>query len=294
MSLPNFIFFLIGTGLEVTWLWENAHGFTLSKRLRDFWELPWIRPRRIGVGLGMGAAQALVSLILFSFRDVFISISDPVIGMVFALEGLFLLYAGITGDRLLPRVNKMTILGVQLIITSGLIVAESAFNPLVLVFQLILPGCIVIILALRKRPISLVVKALLYFWYLISLVLLVYQNGDVLVFEMPEWTILDAFLAGAVSFYLLLNAIFAIRFFLIVSSLLLPANHPLAAGLIPRLFSDEQFDPLRFGLTLAVILALIALNEWLHFMSMILFINILVVVSIQFVFRGKTVLDETR
>ncbi len=287
MSLPTCFLFLAGMALEVLWLWHPAHaGPFLTKRFTlagfNLQRSHWLM-----LGLPLLALFLAGLAYLLGLGDLYISLDNYFVGLFFVCFGLYILTAGVVSNHLLPRVNEKTVLGVQIIIAVSLLVTPASYNPWALFFLLELPMLVTAYLVARQTPLGTITKAVIYCWYLFSLVLLAYQNGSVLVLEKSHPNLLEGFLTGVMLVFLLLHMLFSIRFFLVASSLIIPANRPLVGRLMPHLFSDEQVSPRRFILLLAVILAIIGLNAWLKILPMLWLVNLAVILSTQLLFRPE-------
>lgn len=77
------------------------------------------------------------------------------------------------------------------------------------------------------------------------------------------------------------------RFFLMVSSLILPRNRVLIPPVMERLFSDEQVALRPFLLFTALMTGLVLANGWLRWVPADTLASVLVVISVQWLFRSE-------
>jgi len=206
---------------------------------------------------------------------------------IFIGLGLFLLYFGVVDPRLLPRVNEQTVLVVHTTIILNLLLNSPRPSPLILL-ALLVPTIGVLYLALTKRTISPVAKALVYLWYLVSLLLLAIQNdfGGLFSTSVSEPTLLESYITGAASIFLLLHSLFLIRFFLMVSSLIFPYNWRYMQTVMPKLFSDEQIPLWQVLVLEGIVVGIVVLNAVFGVASSTAVANILVLVAVWWM-RGR-------
>ncbi|HNT23574.1 MAG TPA: hypothetical protein PKM21_04370 [Anaerolineales bacterium] len=290
MTVSTFIAFLYGMFLEVAWLWDQAQGkkFFPWQRTPEGWQrIPMRKLQWAVVVLGLGAAALIGILEFLGVSGASADISQPIPFMLYTAIGLFVFGAGVIWDGLLPRVNEITILGVQLIVMLGLVISGGRPNPWATTFVLIVPAGVMLYLVARKQPPGMATKAIIYLWYTFSLILMLYQSGFGEMISRNTFSLPEAFVLGTTFIFFLLHALFAIRFFIIVSSLILPRNRRFLPIMISRLFSDEQIPIRRFILLLAIVSGVIALNAWIGLIDTYLFVSLSVMIGTQVLFQAK-------
>lgn len=287
MSLESFVFMLLGITVELLWLWGNAHG----------WEDAPVQPRLVAspapmhwtLATGAGVVALLVVLVLrlFKVNEETTSLSDGLPFMIFTLLGVFIFFAGVIGTGLLPQVNERSIIATQLIVLFGLVWGQGLSLGWILGLAVV-PVGLVLLLVLRRKPFGPVAKALMYLWYLFMLIVQTYQDRETMgYFNDGNLSLPAAFAVGATLVFLILHGLFAVRFFLIVSSLVFPKNRSAVGAMMPRLFQDEQISPLRFFAVLAVLLAAVAGLIYFQLAPSGLLLNAAVLLSVQLLFRSK-------
>jgi hypothetical protein len=204
---------------------------------------------------------------------------------------MFVLVAGVIADGLLPRVNEAAILAVVSLTALGTMagLAEGGLeaNGFTLATGLLVPIIVALVLAFHRRAFSPVAKAVIYLCYLFALLYSVYLGGADKLLNGNDLRLTEGLVFGGVSIFVLLHSMFAIRFFLIVSSLVFRRNRPLVAMIMPRLFSDEQVCLRRVAMFLPVMGAAVIANAWLHFVEPHVLLTIMSMVCVQFLFRSE-------
>jgi hypothetical protein len=289
MTLEVFVLFLLGMALEVVWMWEAAHAQAQKKVEMAFVAqmLPdtWI----IQAGLIMLAGAAFGGLHLLGIDQVYTSLDDGPVFLLFTLIGLFILIEGIFGSHLMPPINERSVLSTQLLVAAGMLTGAMQLPSTVLWALGIFMLLISLILLLQRQSLPPIRKALVYAWYLALLLGLSVMNGDVALFSARNLNLTSGFAFGLVFIFLLLHALFFIRFFLIVCSLILPRNRKFIGYMMPRLFNDEQVQPLPFMLITLGLTAAVWINSHLNLLPNALFISLCVLVSIQWQARVSKV-----
>jgi hypothetical protein len=204
----------------------------------------------------------------------------------------FLFVFGMVHPKLLPRINEQTIVVINLVVLYSLLsTSQLAWY---WIAALLLPSLGVLVMALTTRIIHPMLKSLLYFWYLICLFIMAYQNNYEMFFKPTSelrLTSLDYFIGGAAGIFLLLHSIFLVRFFLMLSANILPYNRYLINLAMPQLFDDQQIPRLKFLGILALFAGIAALNHFTSFASSLSVLNVLILLAAHFMDRPFT-LDQ--
>ncbi len=285
MSLLSFIFFMLGALLEILWLWDDAHpqtGLPKGSRLLagTFGRVQWIQA-------GLCAAAGLLAAVVYLLgaAQVRVSLDDGLVFVIFVALGLFVLAFGVVADGLLPRVSEKSILMVLLLVILNNL-AGGGNNP-ALPLLLALPAAVLIYLMFSTRALPPLAKAAVYLVYLAALLVNAMQAGALEGFSAADFTPGEALVFGIAFIFLLLHGLFAIRFFLIVSSLALPRNWPLVRQVMPRLFADEQMPPWRFGLFALALGGLLLLNDATGLVPRAALLNLALMASVQLFFNPR-------
>lgn len=292
MTLEVFVLFLLGMALEVVWMWKAAHAQaqekTVTASVAQMLSDNWI----IQAGLVLLAGAAFGGVHLLGIDQVYTSLDDGPVFLLFTLIGLFILIEGLFGSHLMPPINERSVLSTQLLVAAGMLTGAMQLPSTVLwalgIFMLLLS----LFLLLQRQSLPPIRKALVYAWYLALLLGLSVMNGDVVLFSAHSLNFTSGFAFGVVFIFLLLHALFFIRFFLIVCSLILPRNRKFIGYMMPRLFNDEQVQPLPFMLITLGLTAAVWINSRLNLLPNALFISLCVLVSIQWQVRVSKVQSQ--
>jgi len=285
MTISAFAAFCLGILVEIVVLWEQ------SRRQCN------IPPRQWGfLGLRLSTEQliiatafvtviALVTSFKLSGLAVYtVSLDQVIIGMLFVGLGLFLVYFGVVDPRLLPRINEQAALSVHIIVALGLALTiedEGALRIFALVFALPTIGLITI--GLTKRILAPIPKALVYLWYLMCLFALALQSDFSTVTQpiSAPFSLFDAFMVGASGVFLILHSLFLIRFFVLVSSLILPRNRRYMGFAMPHLFDDEQMPRWQVFVLQGLVAGVLLLNSKFNLAPNITAVSTLVLIIVQ-------------
>lgn len=245
MSLQAFIALCLGFVVEILVLWEQA---SLDDADQD--PVRW----RFGSGMAVSRQQfliavaftvaliltGLVRLVGWASHDVYMG--QMIIDAIFVALGLFAIYYGVFNPILLPKINEQVVLSVHTtVVVNYLLGAPGPLDaPYAVGLGVVTLGLLGVSLTQRRLPPLL--KALLYLWYLISLLAMTLQNDFAALTEPASTPIplTEAFVTGAAGIFLIMHGLFLVRFFLISSSLILPANRRYIGLAMPELFSDRQ------------------------------------------------------
>jgi len=285
MDLASNLAIAAGIIVEILLLWETSDRQKKNQPAPGFLSSGLSRLQEV-IGLVL-----LVSWGVIALADYF----DPPLslGALSALQSyimlpsfMFLFVFGMVSPKLLPRVNEQTIVVVSLVALYGLFsLTQLEWFWLA---ALLLPALGVFVMALTTRVIHPYLKSLLYFWYLICLFIMVLQSN----FEMfirpaseLELTLFDHFIGGAAGIFLLLHSIFLVRFFLMLTALILPSNRYLMTLAMPQLFDDQQIPRLKFLGILALFGVILAFNHWSGLVASVSMLNILILLAVHFLER---------
>jgi hypothetical protein len=277
MTLPAFIFFMTGLIMEALWLLANAGGRS---------ESDWVR-KTLGLEAAVLVVGALLAglVALFGGAQVTVSLDDAWVGWIFVILGLFLLAAGILAPTLLPRVSEQSILIVQFIILVNLFQPGVVIPIFGMLIFSILPILLILWLVLRKTSPSPILKLFIYFWYLIILVAQTFLSGQMALFNQPALNLFEGFTFGAVFFFIILHGLFLVRFFLIITSLILPRNRKNAIDAIRTIFFDDQISIPSFLLFMLATAAITVLLNRFQIPMANLWTSLLIVLIIQLAFN---------
>jgi hypothetical protein len=284
VTLSAFVAFSLGVAVDVLRLVErNREGPypQNSAVMRALAALPVLSLERWIIAL-LGAAAVLViaALEVTGWGRQRATLDRVAVALPAGLMVAFALYYGLLSARLMPRVNEATILATNTAVVLGLVLHTGLDDRLILL-GLALPTAGMLIAALRSRAPRPFVQALAYLWYLMGMLALTIQNGPLDLTNQSDLSLFEAFILGAALTLLFLHSFFLIRFFLMVSALILPRHHPYLAEAMPHLFESEQ-APLWQILALEglVIVPLLA-NARFDLAPSLTVINVLVLVVIQ-------------
>lgn len=285
MTLEAFVLFMLGMSLEVVWLWEAAHtqADNQSKTASIARMLPGAWFTQAGLIVLAGAAFGLVHLL--GVDQVYTSLDDAPVFILFTLIGLYVLIAGVIGSHLLPPIHERSVLSTQLLVAAGLLTGALQLPSTVLWGLGSVMLLLSLFLLLQRQALPPIPKALVYAWYLALLLGLSLMNGDAALFAARDLDLTSGFTFGVVFIFLLLHGLFFIRFFLIVCSLILPRNRKFIGEMMPRLFSDEQAHPVLFALVTLGLIAAVWLNAHFNLLPGALFTSLCVLISTQLMAR---------
>ncbi len=263
MRIDTLIALTLGVLIEVLSLWEIARREQGKTVLLPYLP-PWLTPERV-VMLGL-TVFALLAMGLFRLGDIQelgAGMTDAWMMTVMVPAGLFAFGFGLLHPVLLPRVNERMLFtvfatsSVSAILNGGLVLGETW-----VLGGFIALGALLFWASVSERWLPSGLQALAYFGYLSGLFWMGY--GQVSTFATaPASTLMpiDAFLFGIVGLFYVLHVLFWVRFFLIVSSMLLPNHWHYLPDIMDRLFTNSQNTPKEIGISLGVALGFLALNQ---------------------------------
>lgn len=284
MPIGILIAFLLGIAVEIALLFERSN-----------MEPPAFAPRIahqidqrivIIVPCVLAALVAYLAVGIVGELNTEVSLDDEIIGAIFVGIGLMALFYGFISVDLLPSVSEQNVAVVHLIVLISLILnGIPAVDRSVSLALFIVPSLILLYLGISQRTLRPTFKALVYFWYLILLMIVAAQNDLGNVFNALDLTLFEGFTAGMIFIFLLLHGLFFLRFFLIVSSLIIPRNRPSVAPLMTHLYSDRQLPPARFLLLVVIAAGLLLLMIGLNIFPEQTAINLAVLFGAQVILK---------
>ncbi len=289
MTLQVFIFFAFGILAELILLGEaalqqqpvvNTNSMLLGRLLMP--------TRVIIAGLALFSALCLLIVHLLGVAGMSVYINTPLIGISFVFLGVFVFFAALAANFFLPVINEQTILVVQALVLYYVFSGGKpvAWMPLAVLASV--PALVSLGLILWRQPVPASFKALLYLWYLVTLMVIPFQSNQVEYFRRAQLTALEGAFFGSLLVFLIIHGLFTVRFFLITSSLILPRNQAYVARVMPFLFSDEQVPLGRLAFTAGLLAALILLNRVMGLVPEAVILSFGVMFAVQFLSQRKT------
>ncbi|GAB4484304.1 MAG: hypothetical protein OHK0031_08290 [Anaerolineales bacterium] len=281
MNLAQTLAIVAGIVVEILLLWETAERQN-PKPIKSGLLAPRFNRLQENIVLTFGIFWALIVLADFFQLDFGSKIISALQETTMFVAFSFLFVFGLVHPKLLPRINEQTLL----VITLAAIYQLNSVQALTgyQLAALLAPSLAVLAMIFTNRTLSPLLKSLLYFWYLTCLLLLALQNGYAIFSSaaQPEKDVIPYFITGAAGIFLLLHSIFLVRFFLMLSALLLPQNRWLISQAMPQLFDDHQLPHLHFFTILTFFAALIALNHFTGFTSSANLVSLIVLLTAHF------------
>ncbi|PWH11779.1 MAG: hypothetical protein DDG60_16515 [Anaerolineae bacterium] len=296
MTLAAYLAVISGILIEILLLWEAA-----DRRNTLLHPSTLVAPsfNRLQQGIALFALIAWLAITLAEFfkPSVSASILAALQSAVMAPTFAFLFIFGMVSPKLLPRVNEQTIVTTSLVTFYSLL-STARFEWFWLAI-LLLPTLGIFWMGLTSRTMHPYLKSLLYFWYLVGLLIMALQhNLKIFIPSSPQdlnavaMTNLDYFLGGAAGVFLLLHSIFLVRFFLMLTALIRPANRHLILRTMPRLFNDRQIPPVQFIGLLTFFGAILVLNHFTGILSSTSVLNLLILFAVHFMERPVFLTDR--
>jgi len=292
MTLSTTLAIYLGVLIECLWLWDAAsEKFKRPDKERLAMRGAPTAARAMGIALAAGVI--LIGLAEWAGEN---PVTDYLNGVLqYLLMGatmFFILIAGAVGGRLLPRVNEYSVVGVLTTATLNAVAGGPPFDPRLAAALVGLSLVLAAALALQRTSPGPTGKVLLYLLYLAALIYLMLQSGVVEASGQSHFTLPEAFAFGSAFTFLSLHALFGVRFFVIASSLILPANRVYAQPVMGKLFRDDQIAPLSFFLALAGVVGAVLLNRRLALFPADTFAGVMVILCTQLLFRSRKAAGE--
>ncbi len=287
MTASGFVLFTLGLLAELVFLYEgsSAGRKVAEGGVQSFVDRTMSAPRQL-IGIMVVIAGLVIGLLeLLKVGSTLVYIDTPLVGIIFVVLGVFVFFAALASPLFLPMVNEQSILLVQLLVLVNTLWGGARVDWLPLSILVAVPALISVVLVIWRRSFPAWAKALLYLWYLLSLMIGPFQSGEAGFFRKVDFTLTEAGSFGVVFIFLIIHGLFAVRFFLMVSSMLLPRNRVFIRQLMPCLFSDEQVPMLRFGLVALLVAGLLAANQWLGLVDRSMAMSLGMLVGVQLMSR---------
>lgn len=286
MSLSIFFFFLAGILIEALLLYDSAHPVSLYIESLPYYLQRVFSPVNILCSiLAMFAVLLAFGVRLAGLDGATMDMGNSLVSFIFIILGVFGFFAAMAAGIFIPLVNEQSILIVQLSILTSFLMEGNNVPWLPLLPLIIIPALISLGLLFTHRQLPPALKALLYLWYLLTLMVLPFQTGQIAFFLQNDLTPAEAAINGALLLFLIIHGLFAARFFLMVCSLVRPRNHKFIQQLMPRLFTDDQVSLKVFMAVLATSVVIFLLNAGLGFVTSSMALNLCTLLFIQLLSR---------
>jgi hypothetical protein len=267
MTLAQIFALMAGIVLEILLLWEQSNRARAKPALAGLLSPRVSRLQELMVFFAGGAWLVILLTDLF-FPQPNPIVADFLSNLTMGISFFFLFAFGMVMPTLMPRITEQTVITVTLVAGIGLYTSGNLPGGWMLSL-LAIPTLGVLALAFTVRVIPTLLKSLFYFWYLICLLTITAQQNFDLFFS-PSYDAmapLEYFIGGAAGIFLLLHAIFIVRFFLMLTAYIIPAHRTLMTVAMPQFFSDEQISLPRFLLVLTALAVLSLANQFYEFAS---------------------------
>lgn len=287
MTLSGFVLFMLGLLAELVLLFEGSSpGLAAADRGARSLIDRTLGPSRQVIAILAVIAGLLIGLFeLLRVGGVLVYIDSPVVGFIFVVLGVAVFFAAMMADLFLPVVNEQSILIVQALVLVSALWGGGRLDWLPLAILAGIPALVSLGLVLWRWSFPPWAKALLYLWYLLSLMIPPFQSGQAGFFRAARLTWSESLSFGMLFIFLIIHGLFAARFFLMVSSLLYPRNYKWIRQIMPRLFSDEQVSMPRFGLAALLVAGLLLLNQWLGLLERSTAVSLAMLLAVQVLSR---------
>lgn len=262
MTLDGFVLFTLGALVEWTFL------LAINTRLdpvllpgAHLYERMFTPTRMVAIFLGVIALCFIGLFELLGIGRALVYIDTPGIGLVWGVLALGVVASALFVSKFLPLVNEQSILLVQVLVLAGALWGGEPVAWLPDAAVTVVPVGVSLALVIWRGAFHPSVKAILYFWYLVSLLVGPFQSGETGLFQLTDLSWPESYSFGMLSVFLLLNILMALRFGLIVLSMIRPRNRAMVAASMPYLFTDRQVSMPRYLLVVLLISALLIVNQ---------------------------------
>lgn len=285
MTLASLLAVYLGFALECLWLWDAAGEKREIGRDSSITASGPSKPVRI-MGITAAAGAALIGLAELPGENVVtLFLYDALSYLLMGAAMFFVLIAGTVGARLLPRVNEYNIISVLMIgamtaYTNGYLPDPILRWALAAVLAVLLAAVV-----LQRSTPGTAGQVMLYVLYLGAIVFLTFQSALIAVLWGPDFSIQEGFLAGAAYAFLALHTLFAIRFAVLATSFVLPANRVYAPRVMRKIYRSDQVRPLVSLVFLGLVSALFVINSRMGLLPEATFAALLSIFSTQLLFR---------
>ncbi len=295
MTFISYHFLFAGIIIELLYLFLNSRFnnllYKFLKKMPLF--LKSINTKVYVVLFGLVALTALIitllngwhSVYLFLFETRFKATGDNY--FEFVSEGLFLavMLIAMFNTRLLPVVNEQIIL--MMIITfwyniiSRILLAEIVNMPVIALSAGITFFCLICILPEWK--LSVVLKSLVYFWYLcmLSYVTLLFFPVELLL-NTSNISPLEASILGSAAVYAVFHGFFLIRFGIILLSFWSRKHRYYAKPVVEEKFSDYQLPVSTAVFHFTILICALLINLMFNIVESYMLTLVIVVLIFQF------------
>jgi len=283
MRLDTFIMLCLGLLIEILSLWEIArheHGTTTYLSY-----LPhWLNPERVVMlALTLIAFLTIGLFRLEGINEISSGTTDALLMPTAVAAGLFAFYFGLLHPFLLPRVNEQMLFTLYVTLGAGALLGGDL--DVISSWGLLGMGTFGALLfwaSVSEWRLPLGIQAVTYLGYLSAVYWVGYRQINTLV-NAPSTILmpLDGFILGVGSIFIVLHALFWMRFFLIVSSMILPNHWRYLNPIMSHLFADTQNSLKDVALSLGSTLGLLLVNRLTGAMPVSLFLSLLVPLTVQ-------------
>ncbi len=286
MNLAITLAAYLGFAVEALWLWEAA------SEKRDSQPRSIRAPGPSGpltvVGIVAAVGMGLIGLAIWAGETPFTQKLDEILASgLLGAAMLFVLAAGFVGGWLLPRVNEYNILSVLAVVGFNTLNQEPALPAPLVTFSLVVPVLVGLALIFQRTSPTALGKVALYALYLGALILLTIQNGIYELNAQTDFSIPEAIFFGAALCFFSIHILFGLRFWVIASAMIFPANRSYASPMMNKLYRDDQIAPWLFFAGLALILSAVWANQIFLFFPGEQFNSLVVILCTQVLFRPR-------
>lgn len=261
MRIDTITALCLGLLIEILSLWEIArreHGKSVTLP-----HLPsWLTPERlVMIALLVVGGITVGVLRLGGIKEMNYAVQDAILQAIGIPIGLFAFFYGLINPFLLPRVNEQTLFVVYVTMIVGTYLGgELPLESPWLLGGAGVVGALLFWFSVSKHALPPGLKAVSYLIYLGGLTWVGYQQVSTFpgVYELTPFY---SFALGISAVFYMLHILFLMRFFLILSSMLIPTHWRYLPPIMSRLFGDTENSPKESLLSLGSALGLMLFNE---------------------------------